>query len=358
MAEKIIIASGKGGSGKTSLCSGLALALKNNGNYVLVVDCDIAQGCIDFMLNEERKALYSWGDIISGNCELNDAVYSGCGVDYLVAPDSFKDEYTPEAFNKIIDEIENRYSYILFDSPAGIKGGFSLGAGCADKGIIVSTPDEICIKAAARAADELYKAGVSEVKLVINRFDKEETRNGNFYNIDETIDGVAVQLIGVVPEDKAVAFASSTGFHSLKDCPAKAAYERIAIRAAGGYIKLSLDNKTKNFKQKKKKEKKEKKDSIFAFAVKLFAVVFALVIAGVGGTTLLEVYNANRRREPFFEIPMFTVKTETGNIYRGILYTFEVGYDDDGRIVLSEMKIGERVVASSMSGKGVESSNE
>ena len=57
MAEKIIIASGKGGSGKTSLCSGLALALKNNGNYVLVVDCDIAQGCIDFMLNEERKAL-------------------------------------------------------------------------------------------------------------------------------------------------------------------------------------------------------------------------------------------------------------------------------------------------------------
>ncbi|MBQ8228771.1 MAG: P-loop NTPase [Clostridia bacterium] len=358
MAQKIIIASGKGGSGKTSLCSGLALALKDNGNYVLVVDCDIAQGCIDFMLSNERKAVNSWGDVITGNCELNDAVYTANGVDYLIAPGSFSDEYTTEAFKKIINELEKRYLFILFDSPAGIRGGFSLAASCADKGIIVSTPDEVCIKAASRAADELYNAGVDDVKLVINRFDKEQTQKGNFYNIDETIDGVATQLIGVVPEDKEISFASSTGFASLKDCPAKAAYERIAIRVSGGYIKLDLSNKKKNFENKKKKEKRRKSDSVLKFAFKFFAVLVALTIALVGGTTVLEIYNGNRRKEPLFEIPMLTVEKDNGKLYRGILYSFEVRYDEDGKIIFSEMKIGDRVIASAMTGKGLEKNND
>ena len=356
MAEKIIIASGKGGSGKTSLCAGLAMSLRKNGNFVLVVDCDIAQGCIDFMLSTDSNALYSWGDIISGNCEFEDAVCSGGGVDYLTAPKKFKDEFTCEEFKKLIDYLDNKYSYILFDSPAGITGGFSLAASCADKGIVVSTPDEVCVRAAARAVDELYDADVKEVKLVINRFDKESTQNGKFLNIDETIDSVSAQLIGVVPEDKTIAYASSTGFANLEDCPAKAAYERIAIRISGGYIKLTLNNKKKNFN--KKKEKEPRKKSILGFAIKTFVITFALVIALVGGTTVLEIYNANRRREPFFDIPMLTVEKENGKLYRGIIYTFEVGYDEEGKIVFSEMKIGERVIASAMSGKGVEIENE
>ena len=118
MAEKIIIASGKGGSGKTSLCTGLAMSLRKNGNFVLIVDCDIAQGCIDFMLSTDTNALYSWGDVISGSCEVGDAICSGGGVDYLTAPKKFKDEYTCENFKKLIKKLDNKYSYILFDSPA------------------------------------------------------------------------------------------------------------------------------------------------------------------------------------------------------------------------------------------------
>ena len=348
MAEKIIIASGKGGSGKTSLCTGLAMSLRKNGNFVLIVDCDIAQGCIDFMLSSDSKSLYSWGDIICGNCEFEDAVCSAAGVDYLTAPKNFREEFTEKSFKKLISDLDNRYSYILFDSPAGIRGGFSLAANCADRGIVVSTPDEICVRAAARATDELYAAGIEDVKLVINRFDKESTKEGKFLNVDETIDAVASQLIGVVPEDKAIAFASSTGFANLADCPAKAAYERIAIRISGGSIKLDLTNKKKNFKTKK--EKAPRKKSVIGFAFKTLAITFALAIALVGGTTVLEVYNANRRKEPFFEIPMFTEVTENGKIFRGILYTFEVSYDEEGKIIFSEMKLGDRVIASAMAG--------
>ncbi len=348
MAEKIIIASGKGGSGKTSLCTGLAMSLRKNGNFVLIVDCDIAQGCIDFMLSTDTNALYSWGDVISGNCELGDAICSGGGVDYLTAPKKFRDEYTCEAFGKLIKKLDNKYSYILFDSPAGITGGFSLAASCADKGVVVSTPDEVCVRAAARAVDELYDAGIEDVKLVINRFDKESTQNGKYLNIDETIDSVKAQLIGVVPEDRIIAYASSTGFANLVDCPAKAAYERIAIRIAGGQIKLNLKNKKKNFS--KKKEKAPRKKSVIGFAFKTLAVTFALAFMLVAGTTVLEIYNANRRFEPKFVIPMLTVETDYGKLYRGMIYTFEVRYNEEGKIIFSEMKIGERVIASAMNG--------
>ncbi len=357
MSQKIIIASGKGGSGKTSLCSGLAMALKKNGNYVLVIDCDIAQGCIDFMLGEEKKALYSWGDVILENCEIEDAVCSGNGVDYLTAPKAFREEFTQEAFNKLVDYFGERYSYILFDSPAGITGGFSLAAGAADSGIVVSTPDEVCVKAASRAADELYKAGVEDVRLVINRFDKEFTQKGKFFNIDETIDGVAAQLIGVVPEDKEISFASSTGFSTLADCPAKAAYERIAIRLAGGYIKLDLSNKKKNF-SKKEKKKKTHKSSVVAFAFKTLAITFAVAFALVAGTTMLDVYNANRRKEPQYVIPMLTVEKDNGELHRGIIYSYEVRYDKKGYIIFTQMKIGKRVIASAMTGTGVENSDD
>ncbi len=350
MAEKIVIASGKGGSGKTSLCSGLAIALNNNGNNVLVVDCDIAQGCIDFMLSNESKALYSWGDLIDENCDFSDAVCTGCGVDYLVAPKYFKESYKTEDFNKLINSIERYYDYILFDSPAGILGGFTLAANCCNRGLVVSTPDEICVKAASRAVDELYKAGIEDVKLVINRFNKEQTQKGRFFNVDETIDGVAAQLIGVVPEDSEITFASSTGFSNLGDCPAKAAYERIAIRISGGNIKLDFSNKKKNFKNKNQKEKKPRKKSVLGFAVKTIIITFSLAFAFVAGTTVLEIYNANRRREPFFEIPMLTETTQYGKLYRGIIYTFEVGYDKEGKINFSEMKIGGRVIASAMNG--------
>lgn len=353
MSQKIIIASGKGGSGKTSLCSGLALALKKNGNFVLVVDCDIAQGCIDFMLGEDKKAIYSWGDVISGNCEIEDAICSGNDVDYLIAPKAFNEEFTQEAFNKLIDSFGERYAYILFDSPAGITGGFSLAAGCADWGIVVSTPDEVCVKAAARATDELYKEGVEDVRLVINRFDKEFTRKGKYFNIDETIDGVAAQLIGVVPEDREISFASSTGFSFLSDCPAKAAYERIAIRISGGDIKLDLSNKKKNF-GKKGRQKKTHKKTVFSFAVKTLAVAFSLVFALVAGTTVFEIYNANRRKEPTFIIPMLTVEEEGSKYCRGIVYSYEVGYDEKGAIIFTEMKIAGRTIASAMTGKGLE----
>lgn len=340
MAEKIIVASGKGGSGKTSFCTGVALSLAKKGHSVLVVDCDIAQGCIDFMLGSQSKSIYNWGDVILGNCKASEAIATGEGVDYFTAPDKWNDSFTSEALNKMIKTFEGSYSYILFDSPAGILGGFLLAANCADRAIIVTTPDEICVKAAGRATTELFNLGLTDIRLVINRFDKAPTKRGMFLNIDEAIDGVGIQLIGVVPEDKEISYASTNGFANLSDCPAKAAYERIATRITGKYAKLVLNNK-----------KSGQADSpvLRGFLLSVAGIIIAAIIALIA-IFLTDFHLAHNLKEPMFEIKSRTVQVdESTTKYRGLCYDYNVVKDSEGNIIATEMKVGSKTVSATVS---------
>ena len=339
MAEKIIIASGKGGSGKTSVCTGVALSLAKKGFSVLVVDCDIAQGCIDFMLGLKSETIYNWGDIILGNCSAEDAVSSSKGVDYFTAPSKWDDRFTAEAMTDFIKEVDIKYTHILFDSPAGISGGFTLAAGCADRAVVVSTPDEICVNAAGRAASELFDAGVNDVRLVINRFDKVPTQRGKYLNIDETIDGVGIQLIGVVPEDSAVSYASSTGFVGLEDCPAKSAYERIAGRLTGKRIPLVISNKNQA-------EKSGKGKKAFAGFICSLLIVAVLAAAAVFFT---DFYMARNLSEPVFEIKPMSVQADELTSHKGFCYDYFVVRDNDGKIVSTEMRVAGKVVSAAIS---------
>lgn len=331
MAEKIIIASGKGGSGKTSLCTGVAMAFAQMGQKVLIVDCDIAQGCIEFMLDSQASSVYDWGDVIAESCNPEEAVYSASGVDYIPAPKKWDDSFTQEEFDKLIKAVEDKYSYIFFDSPAGISGGFVLAGKCADRAIAVSTPDNVCVKAAARAMEELEKLGIEDIRLVINRFDSPMTKEGKFLNVDETIDAVAAQLIGVVPEDKAITFASSTGFKNLENCPAKDAYERIALRISGVYVKLNLKNKKKKSKGKK------------ALAVILSAVAVIVLIAG--GVFATDLFCARSLREPVFCIA--AEASENSAEYKGFCYNYTVEKDGN-KIIETQMTVGGKVISAAI----------
>ncbi len=334
MAEKIIIASGKGGSGKTSLCTGVAMSFAQMGQNVLIVDCDIAQGCIEFMLDKEATSVYDWGDVINENCTAHEAVYTASGVDYMTAPKKWDDAFTQESFDKMISAVEGKYSFIFFDSPAGISGGFLLAGNCADRAIAVSTPDNVCVKAAARAIEELEALGIEDTKLVINRFDKPMTQKGKFLNLDETIDGVAAQLIGVVPEDKAITFASSTGFVELEDCPAKAAYERIALRISGLYVNLKLKNKKKKSKGKK--------------AIAIIASLLAVVILFGCGVFVSDYISASKLLPPVFCKRVSISFSEGITNYKGFCYDYSVVEDEEGKIIATEMKVGGRVVSAAI----------
>ena len=240
MAKKIILASGKGGVGKSSLTAGLAMSLCDLGLNVLVIDFDIGMGCLDLILASDDTGIFNWGDAIDNACEPMTALRSTIGPKLLVAPTSFKENYTVENLKKIIDVYDKEFDYILFDAPAGVNGGFQLAAALADQGIIVSTPDEVCVRVGLFAAEKLFEIGMEDVRLIINRFNKKKTIKGHYLNIDEVINSTLLQLIGVVPEDIKMTYCAVTGMQTLTKSPAKNAFLRIAKRLEGINVHLEV----------------------------------------------------------------------------------------------------------------------
>lgn len=240
LARKIVLASGKGGVGKSSLTAGIAIELCNMGQSVLVVDFDIGMGCLDLILASDDTGIFNWGDIVKGSCEPMQAVRSTIGPSLLTAPSYFDDAYTSENVREMLEKFEDSFDYILMDAPAGVSGGFLLAAACADEGIIVSTADEVCVRVGSYAGEKLKELGVNDLKLIINRFNKKQTVQGHYLNIDEVIDATVLQLIGVVPEDKKISYCSVVGMTTLDSSKAKEAFRRIALRLEGFNINLKL----------------------------------------------------------------------------------------------------------------------
>lgn len=242
MAARIVIASGKGGVGKSSVSAGLACALQNMGHSVLVVDCDIGLRSLDIVLKANEDMLFTWGDVAAGRCKSEDAlVKTPSGVHLLCAPGNYEDCFTPEAMRNLAGDFEERFDYILFDSPAGLGMGFTLAAAAADMAIVVSTPDEVCVRNGAIAADRLAALGIEQSRLVINRFNKKATVRGKLLNIDDVIDSTRLRLIGVVPQDNSVTFNMSCGKSLPKKSQAAAAFSRIALRLDGKRVPLVID---------------------------------------------------------------------------------------------------------------------
>lgn len=240
MAKKLVIASGKGGVGKSTLTAGLAGALTGLGKSVLAIDCDIGLRSLDLILGVREKAVFDWGDLILYHCEPQQAMLKTDGPVLLAAPLSNNDAFTRENFRGLVKSFENYFDYILIDAPAGISGGFRLAVGAADTGIIVATPDEVCVRGGAVAASEMIEMGVFNPRLVINRFCKKAVFRDRILNVDDVIDAAGVQLIGVVPEDGEIAFCATTGRPFPKNTPGGRAYKRIARRLEGESLPLKL----------------------------------------------------------------------------------------------------------------------
>lgn len=241
MAERIVITSGKGGVGKSSITAGLACALQRKGHSVLVVDCDIGLCSLDIILGAKSDMLFNWGDIICSRCSSDAALTeTGYGPALLCAPKRFEPEYTQQAIQSLAQEYEERFDYIIFDSPAGLGTGFKLAAAAANKAIVVSTPDEVCVRSAAAAADSLSEFGIAESRLIINRFERKATIKGKLLNVDDVIDSTRLRLIGVVPYDRNVMFNMCCGKRLPDKSSAAQAFERIARRMDGDRVHLVI----------------------------------------------------------------------------------------------------------------------
>ncbi len=209
MAKRIVIASGKGGVGKTTVCVALGKALAAAGKKVLLLDFDNLRS-IDLMLGAAGDVVFDWGDAAKGRCGVADAVLEADGLAFMTCPPDY-DVLTNDDVKRLVREVEPGYDFLLFDAPAGIGRGLSLACAAAQKALVVATPDLVCVRAACRAAEQMESLGVRNSRLVINRAVYRDIRRKKLLNIDDVIDETGVQLIAIIPEDKNLRRAGMSG---------------------------------------------------------------------------------------------------------------------------------------------------
>lgn len=240
MGRIITVISGKGGVGKSTVSSGLGIALTRLGAKVLLVDCDSCLRCLDLMLSTSKDTAFDLTDVISGEAELTDAAVAveGCFGLYVIsaARDSALRENS-SVFAQKMKSAKEIFDYIILDSPAGVGADFKAAALAADALFVVSTPEPVSIRDAETAAKKAEKLSGAKSRLIINRMDYKLVKKGLYANADNMIDRTEVQLIGIVPNDASAHKNAILGRPVVKGRAAKA-FLRIAKRVRGERVPL------------------------------------------------------------------------------------------------------------------------
>lgn len=245
MGELLAVVSGKGGTGKTSVCAGIATALAEAGQKVLCIDCDIGLRNLDISLGLSESSALSFLDVAQFGYSLADAVrhqhYPSLA--FLTAPMNCRSEdIDPVPFEQMLRQARREFDYIFLDAPAGLDAGFRLAAGVADKILLVTGAGPAAVRDAARVGEILELSGKAEVRLVVNRVDRDMLYAVRM-TIDDVMDTTGLPLAGIVMEDPNVTLAAAFGQPLLKYArrsEAAKAYRRIAARLQGFHQPIAL----------------------------------------------------------------------------------------------------------------------
>lgn len=237
MGELIAIASGKGGTGKTSLCAGIATALAERGERVLCIDCDIGLRNLDISLALTESGALSFLDVCNGGYDLSQAERHPefPSLRFLTAPIHCSAEEIDSAeFHAMLRQARAQFDRIFLDCPAGIDAGFRLCSGFADRVILVTGADPASIRDAARAGQLLENMEKNQVRIIVNRVSKKLLKTIKV-TVDDVMDDTGLPLLGIVPDDPEVTLAAAFGTALLQhtDEGAAAACRRIAKRIQG-----------------------------------------------------------------------------------------------------------------------------
>ena len=238
MGELFAVLSGKGGTGKTSVCAGIATALAEQGKKVLCIDCDVGLRNLDISLGLTDSGALSFLDVAEGNYSLDRAarhpVYLTLA--FLTAPmNTAADEIDPEVFGRMLAQTKKEFDYVFLDAPAGVDAGFRLTARFADRFLVVTGAGPAAVRDAARVSDLLDMMGKRDVRLIVNRVDRDMLSTVKV-TVDDVMDSAGLPLMGVVLEDPNVTLAAAFGKPLLqyaRRSPAAKAFRKIANRIQG-----------------------------------------------------------------------------------------------------------------------------
>lgn len=243
MNNVIVVASGKGGTGKSTVCIGLSVSLIKQNKKVLLIDCDCGMRGLDIMLDMEQDILFDAADAVCGNCSFEEAIYKSKNNENLylmAAPFDTDNELSPMVFKQLVDSIKEDFDFVIIDSPAGIGSGFVTAAAPADAALIVSNAEPTSVRGGVKVRRKLEAMGINAIRLIINRFDRKVFDQLGFYrDLDDVIDEINTQLIAVVPFDVRISVIMQRGVAGLNWSAASSVFDCLALRLQGQRVPLA-----------------------------------------------------------------------------------------------------------------------
>ena len=215
MGKAIMIASGKGGTGKTMFAANLGTTLARQGHKVVLIDLDNGLRNLDLYLGMENNIVYDVSDVLRGVCRIRQAmikVKSSPGLYFMAAsPQKSDGEITPLHVKVLCDKLKKKYDYIIIDAPAGIDDGMVIATGGADAAIIVVTPEYASLRNADVVRRTIEAQGVSNIAYVVNRIDLRLIETGKAPSFDEVVRDVRDKIVGVIQEDENIHVSTNLG---------------------------------------------------------------------------------------------------------------------------------------------------
>lgn len=238
-ARIITITSGKGGVGKTTATANLGVALALLGQRVVAIDADIGLRNLDVVMGLENRIVYDIVNVVEGVCRLRQALVKDKRLPelYLLPAAQTRDKsaVSPEDMVQLCEQMRNDYDFVLIDSPAGIEQGFRNAIAPADEVLIVTTPEVSAVRDADRIIGLIEAEGKGPARLIINRIKPDMVRRGDMLDTPDVIEILAIELIGIVPEDEAIIISTNKGVPVALDNKGQAslAFRNIARRLLG-----------------------------------------------------------------------------------------------------------------------------
>jgi septum site-determining protein MinD len=261
MAKVLVVTSGKGGVGKTTSSAALGAALAHMGEKVVVIDFDVGLRNLDLVMGAERRVVFDLINVVQGDAKLSQALIRDKRVDNLsLLPASQtrdKDALTEEGVARVLNELREKFDWIICDSPAGIERGATLAMRHADVAVVVTNPEVSSVRDSDRIiglldskTEKAEKGERMEKHLLLTRYDPVRAERGEMLKMEDVLEILSIPLLGIIPESEEVLRASNVGSPVTLNNPSSApgrAYFDAVRRLKGETVELTIPTDKKSF---------------------------------------------------------------------------------------------------------------